>query len=106
MSHPPGARLVAVDQYLITYGDLCGRANLSFLLLNVGKFLLEVAEHCQQCGWPPLNALAVNAQSRIPGDAYDGAGGFRAQDWDSDVRKCIQYTGYPARMPGPPRRTP
>lgn len=97
--HPPNDNQNA-DQYVITYGDLCNLVKAPHLTRIIGRFLLEVAEWCEQNHWPPLNALAVNAESRIPGDSYNGAGGFTATDWPRDVRACIEFEGYPAMAPG------
>jgi hypothetical protein len=48
---------------------------------------------------PPLNSLAVNAQTGIPGASYDGAGGFHTVDWPRDVDACIRIGKYPATAP-------
>jgi hypothetical protein len=64
----------------------------------VGPFLLEIAEWCKDAGYPPLNALAVNATG-MPGEGYDGAGGYIVKDWPNDVEGCILFTGYPAKVP-------
>jgi hypothetical protein len=48
-------------------------------------------------GYPPLNALAVNAQTRMPGDGYYGA--EQCQFWPKEVRACLVFQGYPAEMP-------
>jgi hypothetical protein len=65
----------AVYQSTITYGDLCARAGVPYLTRAVARFLAEIADWCNANGWPPLNSLAVNAQTRVPGEGYDGAGG-------------------------------
>ena len=70
------ARSVAgasADSHLISYTALCERAGLPWLTRAVGPFLREVAEWCQANGWPPINSLAVNAGTRMPGEGYDGA---------------------------------
>jgi len=65
----------------------------------VGAFLGEVAEWCADNGYPPLNALAVN-ETGVPGVGFDGAGGFRMDNWPADVEACVRFTEYPDRMPG------
>ncbi|MEE8449562.1 MAG: hypothetical protein V3S39_08005, partial [Thermodesulfobacteriota bacterium] len=60
-----------VDAYLIPYGTLCDRAGVPYLTRGVGKFLQEVAEWCHNNGWPPINSLAVNQDTRMPGEGYD-----------------------------------
>jgi hypothetical protein len=95
---PPGER-PNIERYLIAYNVLCTRANLPYLTRIVGEFLGDIARWCAANGWPPLNSLAVNASSRMPGDGYDGAGGFSIVNWPAEVIKCIRFDQYPARMP-------
>jgi len=80
---------------IITYGDLCERAGLPHLKPTVGKYLREIAEWCHDNGWPPLNALAVNHETRRPGRGYDGAPGCRRERWEEDVIACINFADYP-----------
>jgi hypothetical protein len=65
----------------------------------VGSFLGEVADWCAAQGHPPLNSLAVNADTGIPGEGYEGAGGFKIVDWPTEVEQCIRFVGYPRRTP-------
>jgi hypothetical protein len=97
-AHPPGKRVVG-RHYTIPYGDLCIRAGVPHLTGVVGEFLLEVAEWCEAAGFPPLNALAVNGETGIAGEGYDGAGHFAIVDWPADVEACIRFNGYPASPP-------
>ena len=90
-----GRELKAVDRCVITYGDLCERAGLPHLKPTVGKYLREVAQWCHDKGWPPLNALAVNHETRRPGHGYDGAPGCSLARWQDEVAACINFTGYP-----------
>ena len=46
-----------------------------YLTHGVGHFLGQVAEWCQGNGLPPLNSLAVNAETKMPGDGYYTAAG-------------------------------
>ncbi len=80
---------------VISYGVLCDRAGVSFLTHRVGHFLGEVADWCDENGWPPLNALAVNATTGIPGEGYDGASGCTLLNWPREVRTCVAFSGYP-----------
>ena len=84
-----------VDSCLVTYGDLCERAGLSHLKPNVGRFLREVARWCLDNGWPPLNALAVNHDTRKPGHGYDGAPGCSLARWEDEATACIKCGAYP-----------
>lgn len=84
-----------INRGVITYGTFCERAGVPFLTHSVGKFLGEVAEFCNDEGWPPINALAVNSETRMPGEGYDGASGCTIALWPEEVRKCIAFGGYP-----------
>lgn len=84
-----------INRSVIPYGTLCQQANVPFLTHSVGQFLNEVAEWCDNNGWPPLNALAVNGDSRTPGEGYDGAPGCSLFQWAKEVRECIAFPGYP-----------
>jgi hypothetical protein len=85
----------SIESCLIVYGDLCEQAGLSHLKANVGKFLREVAQWCHDNGWPPLNALAVNHETRRPGRGYDRAPGCSRERWQDEVTACINFAGYP-----------
>ena len=97
--HPPGQGRFRKDRYLIAYGDLCDRAGVPWLTRRVGELLAEIAVWCADEGLPPLNSLAVNGGTRIPGGGYDGAGGFKAADWPEEVEECVRCTRYPSSMP-------
>lgn len=94
----PPKKLVVVRQYVVRYGVLCERAGVPHIVRIVGEFLREIAEWCDAEGFPPLNSLAVG-ENGVPGDGYDGAGGFMSRDGPKDVEKCIRFGGYPASMP-------
>lgn len=94
----PPAQRVLIRRYTISYSDLCARARVPHLTRIVGSFLGEVAQWCADHGYPPLNALAVNASTAQPGEGYDGAGGFKMVDWHAEVERCIRFTGYPASV--------
>jgi len=83
------------DECTITYGDLCSRAGVPFLTRNPGPFLLEIARWCQINGWPPINALAVNGETRVPGYNYDVAPGCDLLQWPRDVDAVIACQLYP-----------
>jgi len=95
--YPPGKK-VFEGRYTVRYGDLCSAAGVPHLTRIVGGFLGEVAEWCAHAGYPPLNSLAVN-ESGLPGEGYDGAGGFTLVNWPKEVEECVRYGSYPARMP-------
>lgn len=84
-----------IDQSIIPYGVFCERAGVPFLTRGVGQFLQETAEFCDQNDWPPLNALAVNVETGMPGDGYDIAPGCALIRWPEDVKRCIAFGGYP-----------
>lgn len=47
--------------------ELCSRAGVAYLTHKVGHFLEQVAQWCGGNGWPPINALVVNYESRMLG---------------------------------------
>jgi hypothetical protein len=82
---------------LITYGALCQRAGVPNLTRVVGQSLLEVAQWCEERALPPINSLAVNAETRMPGENYDVAPNCSLLDWPADADACIRCRDYPAR---------
>lgn len=91
----PGGPQPSVDSALIPYGMLCERAGLSHSSHNVGPFLREIAKWCHEKGWPPINSLAINYATRMPGQGYDRAPGCSLQHWRDEVAACIEFAGYP-----------
>ena len=88
-----------VNDCTLTYGTVCERAHMQDLTHIVGRFMGEIAEWCADNTWPPLNSLAVNAESWIPGGGYDGAGGICEQQlWPQQVRACIKFRKYPREV--------
>lgn len=83
---------------LIPYGDLCERAGYAELTQSVGRYLREIAEWCTDNGWPPLNALAVNGATRMPGDNYDLAPGCNILNWPDEAQQCVSFRTYPQRV--------
>ncbi|MGP8260267.1 MAG: hypothetical protein ACLQM6_09995 [Acidobacteriaceae bacterium] len=79
---------------LIAYGDIATRAGYPELTRTIGIFLGEVAEICAQRGWPPLNALAVNRDTRMPGEGFDLAENCNIDKWPSDVARCMECDLY------------
>jgi len=84
-----------IGRSVMPYGTLCELAGVPFLTYCVGRYLGEIAEWCDKNGWPPLNALAVNNETRMPGDGYDGAVGCDLLEWPEQARKCIAFGRYP-----------
>lgn len=85
-----------INRSVISYGILCNRAGVPSLTQRSGLFLGEIAEWCHKNRWPPLNALAVREDTRMPGQGYDGAVGCSLLRWADDIRKCIAFARYPA----------
>jgi hypothetical protein len=86
-----------IKDSIIAYADLCEFADLPRSYAHPsGNFLVEIAEWCNERGWPPLNALAVNGETRYPGEGYSEAPG--CDDWDRDVRRVIAFIDYPAQI--------
>jgi hypothetical protein len=86
-----------VQRVALAYGVLCERAAVPWLTRSVGSFLGELATWCSESGFPPLNSLAVNAATRLPGDGYYSA--EQCKLWPTEVRACLTFDGYPAKMP-------
>jgi len=86
-----------IDRHLITYGRLCEDAGLpASMAIGIGKFLGEIAEYCSTLDCPPINALAVNSESRMPGDNYDLAEGCSILQWPDQVKAVLLCHGYEA----------
>jgi hypothetical protein len=83
-----------LDLCVIPYGTLCDKAGLSYLTRSVGRFLQEVAGWCSANGWPPINSLAVNEETRMPGEGYDRAPGCDLLKWPETVQSFIGFDGY------------
>jgi hypothetical protein len=88
----------SLDSALITYGELCARAGLPHIKAVIGKFLREVAQWCDRNGWPPLNSLAVNHETRKPGSGYENAPGCSVEHWSDQAIACINFSGYPDQL--------
>ena len=95
---PHGSRPPDIDQCVITYGELCLKADVPGLEQGIGRFLQEVAEWCVASDWPPINSLAVNAISRMPGDSYELAPGCNLLTWPDEDARCIAFMGYPPNV--------
>jgi hypothetical protein len=85
-----------IRQSVISYGVLCQRVGAPFLTHCVGHFLGEIAECCANNCWPPLNALAVNSETGMPGEGYDDADGCSLLHWPDEIKRCIAFDRYPA----------
>lgn len=95
----PPARKIIEANYTIPYGRLCSLAGVPHVLPVISQFLREVAEWSAASGYPALNALAVNAETGIPGEGYDGAGGFEIVHWPAELDRCVRFTSYPGSIP-------
>jgi hypothetical protein len=84
-----------VESCVMTYHDLCARAGIPELKNGIGAFMREIALWCYRNGWPPLNALAVNRATQMPGRGYDRAPGCSLANWRTEVIACINFSGYP-----------
>jgi hypothetical protein len=95
---PALSEQLVVDSSVITYAELCERAGLPQIKPIIGKFLREIAQWCDENGWPPLNSLAVNHETRKPGHGYDSAPGCSLEHWSEQVIACISFSSYPDRV--------
>jgi len=62
----------------------------------VHPFLYEIAQWCDEHGWPPLNALVINEERGYPGDGYSKAPG--CHEWVDDVKHVVAFPDYPAHV--------
>jgi len=88
---------INVKDYVIAYGVLCDRAGAPELVGVIQSFLQEIAVWCnsQRPPIPPINALAVNKDTRQPGDGYDNAPGCNIATWPAEAESCIRFERYP-----------
>lgn len=93
--HRPDGTVPDHKDCVITYGDLCQRAGVPFLTQNPGQFLCEIADWCAARGYPPLNALAVMKDGKVPGFNYDKATGCSLANWPAEAQSCVAFRGYP-----------
>ncbi len=54
-----------------TYGELCSLMGLHHR--SAQWFLGVIQAYCQRHNFPPLQALAVNKRTRLPGKGYSGS---------------------------------
>lgn len=85
---------VVIDACLITYDQLVERSCVPISPQSIGAFLWEIGAYCSDRGWPPLNALAVNRQTRMPLEWIGDALGFPRMEWSTEVERCIYFRGY------------
>jgi hypothetical protein len=92
---------------LISYAALCRQAGVPFMTHSAGGPLEEIATYCEQHHWPPINALAVNHDSRYPGEGYFSAPGcsHTLDGWVDDVRAVLAFDQYPKICPPLPSKT-
>lgn len=83
------------EECVIAYRPLCRQAGFPDIERGVGRYLGEIATWCAERQWPPLNSLAVNGDTHIPGFGYDDADLCAMAQWPAQVRECIDFEGYP-----------
>jgi hypothetical protein len=87
-----------VEEATISYRSLLQNIRApESLAEGIGRYLEELAEWCESRKLPPINALAVNGQTRRPGAGYFLAPGCGA-NWNREVRECIACRSYPAEI--------
>lgn len=92
---PVNGRFPRREDCVIAFGDLCDDAGTRHILRSIGMFLLEIAEWCAARRHPPINALAVQAETGLPGDNYDVAPGCTLLGWPQEADNVIAYRGHP-----------
>lgn len=88
----------AIEDSTIPYLVLLSKAQVVGFLnpMSVGKYLDELAAWSKEHKFPPINALAVNGETGIPGAGFDDAEG--CSNWPQQVRECIAYKKYPSTI--------
>ena len=87
-----------VDEAVIPYKSLLVVIGApTSLAEGIGWYLEELARWCESRGLPPINALAVNGQTRRPGAGYYSAPGC-GENWEREVRECIASRSYPQEI--------
>src|SRR4051812_27148827 len=89
----------SINTCRIPYLQLCQVAAYPDIVQSVGRYLRETADWCVQHGYPPINSLAVNGTTQMPGDAYDMAPGCSLLNWPAEAQTCIDFQGYPPHVP-------
>lgn len=86
---------------LLSYSMLCRQAGVPFMTHSAGGPLEQVAAYCDRSGWPPINALAVNQDSRYPGEGFFSAPGCSRtlEGWVNDVTAVLAFNKYPKIAP-------
>lgn len=80
--------------FTIQYERLCERAGVPHLTYSVGLYLQQIAEWCDENGWPPINSLAVNTTG-MPGGGYEGAPGCDLLHWPQQASDSVVFAHYP-----------
>lgn len=79
-----------------TYGELCAQLNLH---PRAAQYFLGVIQtHCKLNGLPPLQSLAVNKRSRLPGIGYSGSKRSRAAH--TTAVQSVWNAGWSPKAPG------
>jgi hypothetical protein len=79
----------------LTYGDLCRPLRLH--PRSARWFLSVIQDYCRTHGDPPLQAMAVNKKTKIPGVGYAGSARTRTAH-ASQVRRVMAHS-WPSRAP-------
>ena len=62
-----------------------------------GLFLSVIQEKCKKEKWPKLQALAVNALSRVPGKGYEGDRGKKQHE--KEIKQVQAKPNWPTQAP-------
>lgn len=85
------------DGVTITYGDLSrkmGKAKVP--PVSLGKHTGIIAHYCIENDLPPLNIIAVNQKTGLPG--Y-GVLGTTDRHFERDMKKVMEYDWFSVRVP-------
>lgn len=77
-----------------TYGELAPMVGAHHRAASY--FLGVIQKYCDDEGWPALQALAVNAKTKVPGRGYIGSRAYKAHQ--KELSK-VSATNWPKKAP-------
>lgn len=86
---------VAKDKTVIPYGESFRRADVPFNPFVIPRYLDPIANHCINNNWPNLAVLAVNRETREPGDRFEKF--LPREQWAEETKRvqCFDWDEVP-----------
>ena len=89
------AKLASNKKPPLAYGEICEA--LGYHWRAAQWFLGVIQTYCHENGLPPLQTLAVNKRSRLPGSGYDGSPQTPAEH--QKALRAVYKQAWPAKAP-------